>query len=48
MDMDEIANDLIEIRDMLETLAEEYSIATLDPLYLDPMEKINHILEEIE
>ena len=48
MEIEEIANDLIEIKEMLETLQCQYNIPDLEPLWLDPVTKLNHILEEIE
>jgi hypothetical protein len=48
MEIEEIANELLEVKEMLEVLKEKYSIPELDPLWLDPKEKITWILEEIE
>jgi hypothetical protein len=48
VEKDVIANELIEVKDMLEILAEQYGIPSLDPLWQDPMDRINRILEEIE
>ena len=44
----EIANDLIEVKDSLETLASNYPGLDADPLFYEPLEKITNILEEIE
>jgi hypothetical protein len=48
VDLNEIANELIEVKEMLEILQEEYNIPDLDPLWLDPINRVTHILEEIE
>lgn len=48
MDVNEIANDLLEAKDSLETLAANYPGLEADPLFYEPLEKIVNILEEIE
>ena len=48
MDVNEIANELIEAKDHLETLASNYPGLDADPLFYEPLETITKILEEIE
>jgi len=48
VDVNEIANELIEVKDSLETLSANYVGLDADPLFYEPLETITKILEEIE
>jgi hypothetical protein len=48
VEKDAIANDLLEVKDNLETLAANYPGLDSDPLFYEPLETITKILEEIE
>jgi len=48
VEKDAIANELIEAKDSLETLASNYPGLDADPLFYEPLETITKILEEIE
>ncbi|MHC4640098.1 MAG: hypothetical protein ACYS32_00535 [Planctomycetota bacterium] len=48
MDLDVLINDLIEVKEMLETVQSQYNISGLDPLWTDSMDKLTAILEELE
>ncbi|MCK5600255.1 hypothetical protein KAR91_00110 [Candidatus Pacearchaeota archaeon] len=48
MDVNEIANDLLEAKDNLESLAANYPGLETDPLFYEPLETLTKILEEIE
>jgi hypothetical protein len=48
VDVEMIANILVEVKDSLESLAINYPGIEADPLFYDPVEKITIILEEIE
>jgi len=48
VEIDAIANELIEVKESLDNLAANYVGLEGDPFFYEPLEKINHILEEIE
>ncbi len=48
MDIDQIADELIEVKLRLESLSSNYFGIETDPLFYESLEKINLILEEIE
>jgi hypothetical protein len=48
VDIDEIANTLVEVKDDLQTLAVNYPGLDADPLFYGPLNSIIKILEEIE
>jgi len=48
VEIEEIANELVDAKDQLETLAANYVGLDADPLFYEPLETITKILEEIE
>jgi hypothetical protein len=48
VDIDEIANVLVEVKDDLQTLGSNYPGLDVDPLFYGPLDSIIKILEEIE
>ena len=48
MDIDQIANELVEIKLKLESLSSNHFGIEVDPLFYESLESINLILEEIE
>ena len=46
--LDMAANDLLEAKNSLETLAANYPGLDSDPLFYEPLETLTKILEEIE
>jgi hypothetical protein len=48
MDIDQIADELIEVKLKLESLSSNYFGLDVDPLFYESLNSINLILEEIE
>jgi hypothetical protein len=48
VDENKLVNDLLEVKESLETLAANYVGLEADPLFYEPVETITKILEEIE